>query len=99
MKFEVTVRYDDGTEEKVTAGQRDCAAWEAEPFGCSSVGAMDQKPMMFLRYLAWSALRRSRPGVPPYAKWQAGVDEVEPPDDDEQGVTPDPTNPDQPDEV
>lgn len=98
MKFDLNVTYDDGSHTTVTAGQREMAAWEAEPFGCSSAAAMDTKPMMFLRYLAWAALRRTTAGVAPYAKWQAGVDEVEAPDDLE-STTPDPTNPDQPDAV
>ena len=97
MRFELTVTYDDGTVQKVVAGQREMAAFEAEPFGCSSAAAMDLRPMTFLRYIAWAALRRTTAGVPAYPKWSAGVDEVAAPDVDEVPA-PDPTNPGPPGE-
>lgn len=94
--FALTVTYDDGTADKVTAGQREMARWEAEPFGCASLTAMDAKPITFMRYLAWAALSR-KPGatLPAFAKWSEGVDEVS--DAEADAAATDPTSPGRPD--
>jgi len=91
------VQYDDGRTEEVTAGQREMAAWEREPFGCGTLVASEKSPVLFFRYLAYAALRRQRKlqvinGMPPsFDVWAADVESVEPVSDDE----PDPTNQDQ----
>jgi hypothetical protein len=102
VRFDLTVTYDDGTEAKVTAGQREMAAFEAEPFGCGSIQALDAKPMTFMRYLAWSALRRNHYGqgmagsekFPAFEKWSKDVEEVS--DGEEAPAEPDPTRRDPP---
>jgi hypothetical protein len=92
MRFDLTVTYDDGTTAQVSAGQREMARWEAEDFGCSSLSAMDVKPMTFMQYLAWSALKRAGEVKVPFAKWADTVEEVS---DEEDTTPPDPTSPGQ----
>lgn len=104
MKFELTVLYEDGTEATALAGQREMAAWEREKFGCSSAVAVEEKPILFFRYLAYAALKRTRqlPDSPvkgaglSFDGWSDLVEEVEPVEDDE---APDPTPEDQPQEA
>jgi hypothetical protein len=104
-QFELTVHYDDGATVDVKAGQRECAAWEREPFGCATMQAVDRTPVLFVRYLAFAALKRLRQlppnadgRAPTFEQWDAGVDDVEDAgaddedDDDEAG----PTTPDRP---
>ncbi len=59
MSFPVHVVMDDGTEHDVVIEQRDIAAWEREPFGCSFRHATDKAEVNFYRYVAWHALRRT----------------------------------------
>ena len=91
---DLLVVYEDGTEVKVTAQQRDLSRWEREPFGCGSVAARERSPVLFFRYLAWSALWRTR-GLPrtddgrtlTWEQWDETVDYVEPinpPEQDEE---------------
>jgi hypothetical protein len=98
-RFELVVRYDDGTDAEVVAGQRECAAWERAPFGCSTMAAMDKAPVLFVRYLAFAALKRLR-RLPPnddnrqptFDQWDATVSDVEDvgaDDDDADPTTPD----------
>lgn len=104
MKFELTVQYEDGEEITVFAGQREMAAWEREKFGCSSMVAVGEKPILFFRYLAYAVLKRTRqlPESPvrgtslSFDGWSDLVEDVEPVEDDE---TPDPTQQDQPQEA
>jgi hypothetical protein len=107
-RFKMSVLYDDGTSAVVGAGQREMAAWEAEPFGCASFAAMDVKPVTFLRYLAWASLRRAAAGFcdgggkfPTFEKWSATVDEVSDYQEEEEedaaaAEAAGPTRPDQP---
>jgi hypothetical protein len=90
MKLDLTVTYEDGTTTEVQAGQREMAEFEQQPFGCASTDAMDVKPMLFVRFIAWSALRR-RGERRSFSVWSDTVDDVEPGDDME--VAPDPTDP------
>jgi len=80
MKFVLDVEYDDGTQTQVVAGQREMADWEGQPFGCPSTSAMDRSPMAFLRFLAWSVLRRQGERRS-YTVWSDNVVEVLPVDD------------------
>lgn len=57
MTFDMVVDYDDGTTQDVRADQRDCVAWEMrEKTGTSR--AMDEKPMIFFRFITWHAMKR-----------------------------------------
>lgn len=105
LRFELVVRYENGTTATATAGQRECAQWERQPFGCSTSQVGDRTPTLFLRYLAYAALWRAR-NLPTDDKgrslgfddWDATVDEVEDtsPSDDEPA---DPSTPGQPQAV
>ena len=102
--FDLHVKYEDGTEVTVTAGQREMAAWELAGYG-NSVEARDQRPILFFRFLAFAALRRLRqlPEHPvkgvtySFDGWSDLVEEAMPADD-EDDETADPTTPDQPPE-
>lgn len=89
MKVGLSVTYEDGTTVEVSAGQREMADWEGQPFGCATTDAMDRKPMMFLRYLAWAALKR-RGEKRSYAVWSDAVETVADAEPDEAPNT-DPT--------
>lgn len=91
MKMQLVVEYEDGKTEEVSVGQRDVAKWEAEPFGGSK--AMEEKPLTFARYLAWSALRRTGGTIASWSAWDDTVDSVETVEQDDEA---DPTNADQP---
>ena len=94
--FDLDVTYDDGRTDRVTAGQREFAAWEREDFGCGSTTALVEKPALFIRFLAWSALtREGRSGedghaAPAFSVWERGVLSV---DSAETPEPPDPTRP------
>lgn len=98
--FDIHVIYEDGTETDVTVGQRDMAAWEQAGYG-SSVAGPDEKPVLFFRFLAYTALKRLRQ-LPPspvqgvtisFDGWSNMVDEAMP---DEEEEAAGPTTPDQP---
>lgn len=76
---DLTVTYDEGEPVHVGAGQREMAEFEAQSFGCSSLTALDVKPVTYLRFLAYAALRRSG-GLPrkglPFDAWSEGVESV-----------------------
>ena len=112
--LDLVITYDDdpavagdiaGQTVQVRAGQREMAAWELEPFGCSSTKAADQSAVLFFRYLGFRALWRTRQ-LPKgddgrtvgWEAWSAMVESVEPPDDvdddDQAGELPDPLSPD-----
>ena len=98
MLVDLEVTHEDGRTEKVTAGQREMAAWEREPFGCATTQAGKTSPVLFYRYLAYAALKRQRSlevvnGRPPsFDVWSEDVDEVQPLSDETEA---DPTTPDQ----
>lgn len=93
--FDLTVKYEDGTEVTVAAGQREMAAWEMAGHG-SSVDATDTKPVAFSRFLAYTALRRTRQlpensvkgTTMPFDVWSDRVDEVLVPDEEEAEADP-----------
>jgi hypothetical protein len=58
MSWSHDVVMEDGTKYTVTIDQRDIAAWERQPFGCSFAHANDRALVGFSRFVAWSALRR-----------------------------------------
>jgi anti-sigma factor RsiW len=96
LRMELTVTYLDGRPpQTVTAGQREMAAWEREPFGCGTGVAETQKPMLFARYLAWRALAFGglRTG---FAAWDETVDMVDMVDDEATADEADPTGADRP---
>lgn len=102
MRFELAVTYDDGATTQVRAGQRECAAWEREPFGCATSEVGKRSPMLFVRYLAYAALKRTRQlpandrgQAPTFEQWDATVEDVEDVSPDEQDDA-DPTTPGQP---
>lgn len=103
-RFDLAVEYEDGSTVQVAAGQRECAQWERQPFGCSTTEAAGKSAVLFVRYLAYAALWRTRQ-LPrdektgrslTFDEWDATVLDVEDvsPDDDPEPA--DPTTPDQP---
>lgn len=99
-RFDLEVEYEDGETVEVRAGQRECAAWERQPFGCSTTEAAKKSAVLFVRYLAYAALWRQR-RVPKddngktlgFDDWDRTVEEVrDVSPDEEEGV--DPTKPD-----
>ena len=56
-QFYLDVLMDDDTTHRVTADQRDLAAWEAQPFGTPS-DQLRSKFVLFQRFVAWNAMRR-----------------------------------------
>ena len=94
---DLTVTYEDGKTEDVTAGQRDLAEFELQPFGCSSFDAFATRPVVYVRYIAYAALKRqgrlSKRGMP-YDAWGELVETVAFADT-ESAETPDPTKPGQ----
>jgi hypothetical protein len=74
--MEIRVTYDNGDVVEASVGQRDIARWEAQPFGGQK--AMDEKPITFARFVAWSALQRAqRTNGLKWEQWDATVDEVD----------------------
>lgn len=95
LQMTLVVTYVDATRppDTVVAGQREMGAFERDPaIGCSSAKAHELRPVTFLRWLAWAALKR-RGLKQGFAAWDELVDEVVPPDDEPAEV--DPTTPDQ----
>jgi hypothetical protein len=91
-KFDVLVRYEDGTEDKAHIGQRNLAAFEAQPFATGV-----RQTTLLLRYAAYDSLRRAgrlprgRKGeTASWEEWDDLVDEVV---DADAGEEPDPTQP------
>lgn len=91
-RIKLVITYDDGDrEERVTADQRDLAAFE----GAKHVGwanAMDTMMFIAFRWVGWHALRRTGAIDVGLAqeKWDAGVVSVDP---DDEEVPADPTQP------
>jgi len=59
ISIPLQVKLDDGTEYKVVVDQRDIAAFELQPFGCSYTQVAASRIMTFMRWTAWHALRRT----------------------------------------
>jgi hypothetical protein len=87
----LTVHPDEGEPFEVTAGQREMAQWEAQPFGCNAFDALGVKGVTFLRFLAWAAIRRAGQKAPAFDAWSATIDRVDFAEDDDQGKAPGPT--------
>jgi hypothetical protein len=107
-KFEFLVTMGNGQTKEVTAGQRELADWEREPFGCAGTHGYAKSPITFVRYLAYAALRRQRRlqmdqnGQPPsFEAWSEMVEDVEDKPDPEPETSDglDPTAPDGPTEA
>lgn len=93
-RLDLTVYYEDGTEVKVVADQRDIVVFERLE-KCGFIHAMENMPIILFRFLGYQSLKRTGQLVPPaitYAAWEAIAVAVEPDDDDEE-VTADPGRP------
>lgn len=92
--YDLTVTYDNGTTEAVTTGQREMAEFETQPFGCNSLEALGARPVVYLRFVAWAALKRQdrlpKKGMP-YTAWSETVESVKFTDEEEEQVATDPT--------
>jgi hypothetical protein len=99
-RFSLRVIPDVGEPVEVIAGQREIAAWEREPFGCALTLVEGKAPVLFFRYLAYAALKRTgrllTPGTatPSFDAWSADIDEVEDVEGEAEPV--DPTTPGRP---
>lgn len=80
-RMELTVWYEDGSKQEVSADQRDIVIFERE-MKYGFVKAMDDMPITAFRHIAYSAIRRTNGGTPPLnldrKAWEAIVVEVEP---------------------
>jgi hypothetical protein len=97
MSWPMTVVLEGEEPRSVTVDQRDIAAWERQPFGCSFSVARDRALVNFLRFLAWNAMRRQ--GLIDKTMGWATFDDkcIEATDlqtPEEAGELPDPTKPD-----
>jgi hypothetical protein len=103
LRIDLIVTPENGEPIPVSVGQREFAAWEMEPFGCSSADAGDKCPVLFFRYTAYAALKRQRRldainGRPPsFEVWSDGIDSVDAPEDpDDAAGEPEPPTPPNP---
>jgi hypothetical protein len=71
IRWDFAVEMQDGTEHAIAADQRDLSRWEMEPFG-TPFNEAQTKPVAFARYLAWSAMRRTKVFK---GSWEAFQDE------------------------
>lgn len=94
IKYPLTVEMEDGTDYKVTADQRDVAAWELQPSGTSGLDLHSRAYSAF-RFLAWHALNRQEalPKGSTWAKFNRECVEVGFDKTDTEGPV-DPTQPD-----
>lgn len=96
MSWPHTVRMEDGEVYSVTIDQRDIAAWERQPFGCSFSVARDRALVNFLRFISWNALRRQGM-IDKKMGWatfdDACIEVVDEQTEEEAADLPDPTNP------
>lgn len=95
-KFDAVVEYEDGTKVEVKVGQRELAAFEAQPMSQFGGG----RGLLRMRFAAFEALRRTHrlplgsKGQPvTFDEWDELVDQVTDPEPAEPA---DPTPPDQP---
>ena len=89
INFDLTVSFDDGATEKVTADQRDLAQWEIQSFGRPVSVAFSEVPHLLFRFLAWNALKRQKRTE---LTWEA-FSEVAAEVSFEDGAEPDPGSP------
>jgi hypothetical protein len=71
MKITLRVSTNDGGEETVVAGQADFIKFERQ-YGLGAVEALQQGAsarVEWFAFLAWCALRRTRPGIPDFDAW------------------------------
>lgn len=93
QRYEFTVELDGDEPFVVVADQRDLARWEVQPFGCATTKATETSPVLWVRYLAWSASTRQGDTTLSWDAWQqvcVDVAEVEQPEDavGDEGVDP-----------
>lgn len=94
LKLTIAYELDDGTKGEITADQRDFAAWELH----ADYGPIDERPFNYMRYCAWSALKRARQtNNKPYEWWKEHCVEAGDPRDETEveAVEGDPTQTDQ----
>jgi len=83
----------DGRVITVQADQRDLAAFECEPYGVSFM-AYAQRPMTFIRYLAWHAGKRDQAhDIATYERWGDLCVSVTDLDEEAEAPEADPGNP------
>lgn len=90
MRFEYQATMADGSTIDVVADQRDIAAFEVDPDGCSFFEA-PARPFTYARFLAWHAARRGKLTTLSLDEWKdqcVHVDTV-----DTEGEDPDPGQP------
>jgi hypothetical protein len=71
LKITLSILTTDGGEETVVAGQADFIKFERK-YGLGAIEAMqmgEKGRTEWFAFLAWSALRRTRPGVPEFDQW------------------------------
>lgn len=78
MKIDLQITSSDGATEQVVAGPADMIALERH-YNISTGSMQDPTAsrIEYLAYLAWSALRRTRAGVPDFDAWLATLDDLE----------------------
>jgi hypothetical protein len=87
LRFELQCELDDGSTWVVVTDQRDMARWEVQPFGGPST-RIEEKAMVAMRFLAWSASTRQRLTTLPWEEFDAELVEAFPLDEKE-GATAD----------
>jgi hypothetical protein len=75
IEWRFTVEMRDGTEHKTVADQGDLGEWEDEEFG-TPFNEAQRKPVLFSRYLAWSALCRDGVYAEPFKAFRKACKEV-----------------------
>lgn len=92
MRFEYRATMEDGTTLDVVADQRDVAAWEVSPNGCSFLEVI-HRPFAYARYVAWHAASRSGLTTMDVTTWEAKCVQVDSVDADEAADSEDPGQP------
>lgn len=95
LRFELDAEMEDGKTFSVVADQRDIAKFEIQPFGRTMVAMEDDIPMVFFRYLAWSAATRQQLTELKWEEFDAQCIEALPPDEPKEAPadSEDPSNP------
>jgi len=92
MRFEYTATMEDGSTLDVVADQRDVAAFEVSPNGCSFLEATS-KPFTYARYMAWHAARRGKLTTLTWEDWDAQCVQVDSRDEKDDLEASDPGQP------